>query len=595
MALLFSPYFRAADQSNAPIAGAFLSFYATQTSTLQPIYADANLTIALTNPIQSDGNGVFPAIWLDDSLPAYKIVMQYPDQNNPTVPGEIVAGPNGTIDPYNYAFNYAAIAKNIAQQFWGRTQAEITLNITPADYFHPPGVINRYASNSSPGVTNMNAAFAAALAQQQAGGDPIQLLAETYLVTTNAIKTQNNQKPVVVVGVPFQSCIVNKAPANTPTIQLIDQFTFEISGIVFAGRTGFPNTAIDLNSASGGQRCGFGKIRDCVLMPNGIGIHLAGLNDLVIDSCKYWPNGAGGFPGTATNDGVNALPGGIVSDTNGIGGWNPGEVNDVLIRNFQAGQCNGISATPTGAGILVDGSLNGSSTALNSNHASTSWVIEGYDSGTCERALYTRFCQFFSLRNFYTSLITMDNACTGMLVEAMFGGQIVVDSTKTLGGCDRLTYINCVGTILADSGNSLATHINCDWFGGDGDQSGGKRILGGRVAAGARTADQIGASGLCVGPLGAIQLAGSSGAGLTVSSLGAAVIRLNPNGNCTATIFSKPPADGYVSKVINLSAFTVTFDVAGTSNVADGASCVIPAKREMDFTFDATSQLWYHN
>jgi hypothetical protein len=84
MALLFAPpFYRATDSSNAPIAGAFIGFYATQTTTLQPIYADAGLTTALQNPVQADGDGSFPAIWLDDSLPAYKYVIYMPNDQDP--------------------------------------------------------------------------------------------------------------------------------------------------------------------------------------------------------------------------------------------------------------------------------------------------------------------------------------------------------------------------------------------------------------------------------------------------------------------------------------------------------------------------------
>jgi len=481
------------------------------------------------------------------------------------------------------------------------TPAETSAGVTPVDKTYAPGIIDRYGTNTIPGSTNMNAAFAASLAQQQAGGAPMQLLPSTYLVTTNAVKTQSNIKPVVIFGVPFRSCIINTAPANTPTIQLIDQFTFEISGIVFAGRAGNPNTAIDLTSAMGGQRSGFGKIYDCVLMPNGIGIHIAGLNDLVIDSCKYWPNGAGGLPGAATNDGANALPAAIAADTNGIAGYNPGEVNAVYIRDLQVGSVNAITAIPPGAGILVDGSLNASSTDPSARNHSTDWHIDGYDSGGAQRALYMRCCQFFTVEHLYTTEIRVDNDCVGILFQSIFGGTIVVDSTKALGGNERLTYINCVcGTITADSGNGLATHINCHWFLGDNDQSLPKRIIGGRVAGGNRTTDAIGGNGLTLGPAGAIQLAGASGAGLTIATAGATVLRINPNGVCTAGILARPitptaTLDGCTVKVINLSPFSFTMAPAGTSFVADGASCVIPANRQTDFTFEASTNLWYHS
>ena len=112
MALLFSPpWFRATDQNNAPIPGAFLTFYATLTTTPQPIWSDFALSIALPNPLQSDGNGLFPPIWLDDKLFRYKVILQSPDLNDPTQPGAIVR----TIDPYNTSAGEVYPA-NVAEQ-----------------------------------------------------------------------------------------------------------------------------------------------------------------------------------------------------------------------------------------------------------------------------------------------------------------------------------------------------------------------------------------------------------------------------------------------------------------------------------------------
>lgn len=580
------------NNSGAPLVGGKLFTYIAGTSTKQATWTDSTQLTQNDNPIILDSNGA-ANVWLNPTL-TYKFVLSPSNDTDPP------ASPLRTVDNIQGFITLALLTQVlIGSILYPRTSIETAVSVAPVNFFYPPGVIDRYGTNTTPGTTDMSAAFAAALAQQQGvtgqGGSPMQLLAATYLVTTNAIKTQSNQKPVVIFGVPFRSCIVNTAPANTPTIQLIDQFTFEISGIVFAGRATFPNTAIDLTSASGGQRTGFGKIIDCVLLPNGIGIHIAGLNDLVIDSCKYWPNGAGGFPGAGTNDGANALPGAIWSDTNGVGGWNPGEVNHVFIRDLQIGSCNLVSATPPGSGILVDGSLNGSSTAINANHASTEWHIDGYDSGSCQRALYTRFCQFFTVENMYSISVRVDNGCTGMMFRSIYSAAFTVDGTQALGGNTRLTYISCTGTITADAANIESVHINNNWT-TETDLSAPKQVLSG-VANGARSRAIIGGDGLSMGPAGAIQLAGTSGAGLTIQTASQTVVRINPNGACTAGILALPTTqtDGAVVKVLNLSGATFTMAAAGTSHVADGVSCVIPAQRQMDFTFEISGNLWYHS
>lgn len=199
MALLFSPYFRAANQSNAPIAGAFLSFYQTQTSTFQPIYADANLTIPLTNPIQSDGNGVFPAIWLDDSLPQYKVVLQYPDTVNPSIPGALVSGPNGTLDPYNGNPDFS----NISSFLTPILAIETAQGVTPANvnYAYTYAHVYRYKSNTVPGVTDMTLAVSTATAVGRAGGYPVQIPQWEKLLVSSSIDVTSCR--VIGLGDPF--------------------------------------------------------------------------------------------------------------------------------------------------------------------------------------------------------------------------------------------------------------------------------------------------------------------------------------------------------------------------------------------------------
>lgn len=55
------------------LAGAKLTFSATGSSTLQNTYSDIALTTPNANPVVADGNGVFGKIYLDPSLPSYRI------------------------------------------------------------------------------------------------------------------------------------------------------------------------------------------------------------------------------------------------------------------------------------------------------------------------------------------------------------------------------------------------------------------------------------------------------------------------------------------------------------------------------------------
>jgi|SRR5689334_2366110 len=185
MAILFAPpRFKATDKENAPISGAFLQFFQFQTSTLQPIYTDSTLQIPLLNPLKADANGLFPEIWLDDSLPPYKVVFSSPDTNDPTLPGAII----WSIQQYNASLSVDALTPLLNPL----TAAEIAAGVIPTNYAYAPGVVNRYGININPGTTDMTAAIQAAINQaQQTNGSPAQLLGQTYLITSTLKITAN--------------------------------------------------------------------------------------------------------------------------------------------------------------------------------------------------------------------------------------------------------------------------------------------------------------------------------------------------------------------------------------------------------------------
>lgn len=58
------------------LAGAKLLFSATGSSTPQNTYTDILLTVPSANPVIADGNGVFAPIYLDASLPNYRVVLK---------------------------------------------------------------------------------------------------------------------------------------------------------------------------------------------------------------------------------------------------------------------------------------------------------------------------------------------------------------------------------------------------------------------------------------------------------------------------------------------------------------------------------------
>lgn len=71
------PWTQAFDAAGNTLAGAKLYFYEAGTSTLQNVYADSDLTTALSNPVIANGAGRFAPIYLADAI--YKVVLKTAD------------------------------------------------------------------------------------------------------------------------------------------------------------------------------------------------------------------------------------------------------------------------------------------------------------------------------------------------------------------------------------------------------------------------------------------------------------------------------------------------------------------------------------
>jgi hypothetical protein len=83
--------------------------------------------------------------------------------------------------------------------------------------------------------------------------------------------------------------------------------------------------------------------------------------------------------------------------------------------------------------------------------------------------------------------------------------------------------------------------------------------------------------------------------GNTITTTGIGEARVAPTGNVTGIILQAGTTPTQEVTVVNESAFTVTFDVVGTSHVADGVSAIIAANRAMFFTWNSAQSKWYHS
>lgn len=130
--------------SGAPVGSAKLYFYQAGTLVTQNVYTTSALNIAHPQPVQADSAGVFPTIYLNTlALYDYRVqlktsadVLIY-DQDN--IPSLI----NSTIR-------------------YDTTGAEGSALITPVNFQYPEGHVYRYATNTTPGTTDMTSAFQSA-------------------------------------------------------------------------------------------------------------------------------------------------------------------------------------------------------------------------------------------------------------------------------------------------------------------------------------------------------------------------------------------------------------------------------------------------
>jgi hypothetical protein len=83
----------------------------------------------------------------------------------------------------------------------------------------------------------------------------------------------------------------------------------------------------------------------------------------------------------------------------------------------------------------------------------------------------------------------------------------------------------------------------------------------------------------------------------TITTAATGVSRLAPAAAVTGVIMQAGTIAGQICIVVNESAAasTITMAAAGTSNVADGTSCVIAGLTQKTFVWDSSTSRWYHS
>jgi hypothetical protein len=97
-----------------------------------------------------------------------------------------------------------------------RTVGEIAARVIPADYMIPPGYVNRYEVNSTPGTTDMTVGFQNAVNS----GAEVEIPDGTYKIGS----TVSLQANTVLLGMNRATVIIN-GPASAPTFQYLSRLT----------------------------------------------------------------------------------------------------------------------------------------------------------------------------------------------------------------------------------------------------------------------------------------------------------------------------------------------------------------------------------
>jgi hypothetical protein len=676
--LSIPPIFRAYDNSGNPLAGGLLYTYAAGTTTPQATYPSQSEATPNPNPVVLNYRGE-AAVWLDPGL-SYKFLLQ--DQYGNTIPGYPVDNIQGTVSASvgnlipltgnTYYLGsasvgwanvyvgsppipvYNAVTNTIGS--YGTTTAETAAGVTVVNSNYAPGIVDRYATNTTPGTTDMTAAMRAAMSQMIQGGAPVQFLAETYLHTgsSSPMIITNSYQGAVIYGVPQRTIIINQGTAGScPTIQIYGGSYFFIYGLLISGRAGYSNPGIQIID-DGTYRCGFGRISKMIGFTNNVSngfIDIVNSNTIYLEDIDYWPTSSdpSGIPdGGATIDNGGQFAGiymhggsqtgslsGNTNDihilrmntsgvnqsatfTGSVGGASSGTLtgwtggSGVFPFMFQNGQTrsvtvSGTAATwtgalsagtittaPNGATILVDGET-GTPPAFG-----TIIVSDVLAERTKTQSIWFRHVWNSSIRDCYLAgaNVTLDNNCNRCELDNVdiATAQLLIDGTQTAGGNTRIDVkqVDCK-YLVCDSANQYINQQNVNVV--TTYTQNGTYVTNLNLTVGGTNGspDLVGGYGLGygIGVQGASLSNGGTIAGLTT---GGTVWTYAPSASVTGIIVS-PPVDqtkAVVIEVVNESAsHTITMAVSG-SNVADGSSCVIAANNAMRFVWSPHTTLWYH-
>lgn len=197
---VINPILQFFDNVGEVLAGGLLYTYEPGTSTPKTTYTNENLSASNTNPIVLSSAGRCTIFTADSS--EYKYILQTASGVTLRTEDEVKA-PVGT-------------QAGIGALLYPRTDGEIAVGVVPANYAHPPGYLLRYGNNTVPGVTDMAAAFQAAVDSAD-GTYPAVFLTDDVAISRPIIFRTTTQQSLSIIGTGRVSCFIRPLAADIST------------------------------------------------------------------------------------------------------------------------------------------------------------------------------------------------------------------------------------------------------------------------------------------------------------------------------------------------------------------------------------------
>jgi hypothetical protein len=259
------------DSGSNLMAGAKAYWYITLTTTPKDTYTDYALSVANTNPVVADGNGIFPTTFLKNDV-RYRLTLK-------TSADVLIYTQDDIGGPVITQAELGAI-------LYPRTSAELAAGVTPTNYAYPPYTSFRYGAKGD-GSTDDTAAL------QNGINAAIQAGAEFYLYQTTSGLSYKVTAALTITGriairgSGYYNCQILTSSTDVFVISAgVNQVRMENFSIAIAvPYTTTPNAVngIAINGTTA-TPCVYHTYRDLFLDGFGTAIKATALQDSTIDN-----------------------------------------------------------------------------------------------------------------------------------------------------------------------------------------------------------------------------------------------------------------------------------------------------------------------